>query len=759
MVIGTGTAILGAAAIGGLSSALSGGAKPQRSTQTTTRDVPAWLQPYMEESVQRGVDLSQTPYEAYAGERVAGLTPDELQAFELTRGLVGQQDPRFAQAQDIMGQVAQRGLGGFDQAALDPYLNPYQEQVMDISRQRQLEEFQRAQTGLSQQEAQIGAFGGSRSAIAQSELLKNYQRQQAETEAQQLYAGYGDAMSRAMAGTQMAGQAGLGMAGLAGQEQAAALQGIGALGQIGGLQRGIGQAGLDVGYQDFLTQQQHPYQQAQFAQSFINPAAGLTTGQTTTGVSTPGQPGPLQAALGSGTMMAGMMGGGFGGESVWGTAPGTPMSGGYQGPTQGSGARGFFGFEEGGEVSLASLGIDSSLYGPGKGRKLPPEYDDPMKYEENALLSRIDPSGELARSLAFDPELDVETYPGGPTRRQMMEVYQSEGLGDYELGQGYIDGGVVKGYANGGTVGLDPMQEWLQATAQFREQNPNLVDPINAGPLPQGLSTIEDMGYEPQAPSLGSPAPRGRLESLFSFSPEEKYRRAVQSAETPRPISVLGKYLTDPSRPTLGEARGQLVEEGLGALQKKPTPPLPQRRPEVKTQVESLLENLGVKPQAKSTATKATPTSEKKEGGMNIPLVNFGAAMLGSKGSFFQALGEAGKAYTTTKMTQQQAMQKAASDALKRTLDERRVAAYEKQTDVAAQNVPLRMEMQKLKIASAARKLEQDPARLKIFTELMRATPMGDPNAIMQQAIQLSGGTPTAPAGSVIKYDAQGNRI
>lgn len=700
MVIGTGTLLLGAAAAGGLASAMSGGQKPQRSTQTTTRDVPAWLQPYMEESVQRGVDISQTPYEAYTGERVAGLSPDELQAIELTRGMVGEQDPRFAQAQDIMGQVAQRGLGGFAPETLQQYINPYQEQVMDISRQRQLEEFQRAQTGLQQQQGQIGAFGGSRSALAQSELQKNYARQQAEMETQQLYGGYSDAMTRAMAGTQMAGQAGLGIAGLAGQQQQAGLQGISALGGVGELQRGIGQRGLDIGYQDFLTQQQYPYQQAQFAQSFINPAAGLTTGQTTTGVSTPGQPGPFQAALGTGMMAAGMMGGGGGGGSFWGTAPGTPMSGGYQGPTQGSGVRGFFGFEEGGEVSLASLGIDPSLYeGIGKGRKLPPELYDPMKYEEEDLLARDpDMAAMLLAGAVNDPVLDVPMSPGGLTRREMMQVWEGEGLGSYELGQGYIEGGIVKkqdyacggkvkGYQDGGTIQNPGLSRWEQFTDFFAP--------------PGGYQTFE----------------------------EQQARQRQQALESPKVASVLGKYITSPERPSYAEAK-QMTIGGMLTRQEDTgiTPPLPEKRPEVNKQVKDLLSTMGV--------SRPSPVEDKgKKDTMNLPLLNFGAAMLGSRGNFFQALGEAGKSYATTKMTQQQAMQEAASDALKRKLEERRLAAYELQTRTAAEKAPLGMEMQRLKIAQMMKKLEDNPMLQKLYLEERKAMPMDPVELSLEKAM------------------------
>ena len=141
------------------------------------------------------------------------------------------------------------GLGGttaaFNPASAQPFMNQYedaavQQALSDIARQGQI-----AQQGVAAQAVGAGAFGGSRSAIAEQELQRNILDQQGRTAAQMRAAGFESAAQRAQA----AFEAQQGRAQQAAQLTGALGQGIGALGtQYGalGLQQGeaLGSLGL-----------------------------------------------------------------------------------------------------------------------------------------------------------------------------------------------------------------------------------------------------------------------------------------------------------------------------------------------------------------------------------------------------------------------------------------------------------------------------------------------------------------------------------
>ena len=58
------------------------------SVQTQAQQLPGFLQPYVEDILGRSYALTtQTPYMPYAGERVAGFTPMQQQAFDQLQGM------------------------------------------------------------------------------------------------------------------------------------------------------------------------------------------------------------------------------------------------------------------------------------------------------------------------------------------------------------------------------------------------------------------------------------------------------------------------------------------------------------------------------------------------------------------------------------------------------------------------------------------------------------------------------------------------
>ena len=121
---------------------------------------------------------------------------------------------------------------------LTQYTNPYETQVVqntmgDMDRQRQIEANQ-----LAAQASARGAFGGSRDALMQSELSRNYGQQMANTSAQMRQAGYQNAQQ--MAGQDIAN-------GLAGSQNR--LNAASTLGDLSNLGFGAGMALNDQSFQ------------------------------------------------------------------------------------------------------------------------------------------------------------------------------------------------------------------------------------------------------------------------------------------------------------------------------------------------------------------------------------------------------------------------------------------------------------------------------------------------------------------------------
>ena len=175
---------------------------------------------------------------------------------------------------------------------LSAYTNPYETQVVqntmsDLDRQRQIEANQ-----LAAQATARGAFGGSRDALMQSELSRNYGTQMANTAAQLRQAGFQNAQ-------QLAGQdIGYGLQGSQNRLNAASTLGqLSNLGfgagmalneqamQQGALSQGINQMILDAAKNQYAGYQAAPSQSLQYATT----ALGATpTPITTTNSRNPG---------------------------------------------------------------------------------------------------------------------------------------------------------------------------------------------------------------------------------------------------------------------------------------------------------------------------------------------------------------------------------------------------------------------------------------------------------------------------------------
>lgn len=194
--------------------------------------------------------VAEQPFVPYTGARVAGFTPDQLRAFGATRGMFER-----SQELDPMGQLsslAEQQAPSLLGADISAYQSPFTSQVIDQSMQDIQRQADIARGGAQARAIGAGAFGGSRSALLESEAQRPYAEAMARTAAGLREAGFGRAQRAAESDIerQMRNrmfQADL-QRGLLGEQY----RGLGLLGGIGGQQQMLGQRARDAAYQEFL---------------------------------------------------------------------------------------------------------------------------------------------------------------------------------------------------------------------------------------------------------------------------------------------------------------------------------------------------------------------------------------------------------------------------------------------------------------------------------------------------------------------------
>lgn len=194
-------------------------------------------------------------FPTYGGPRIAGFAPEELAAMSGIAGLVGAGQQYFAPAAALtMGQAQQ-----FTPSTAAQYMSPYQQAVVDVEKREAVRQAQRPRQDIAAAAASQGAFGGSRQAILEAEQQRNLQRQLGDIQTRGQQAAYESGLRAFEAQKARERQAASGLASLGQVAPRQALAELTALSGIGEAQRGMTQAGLDIGYEQFQRQQQYPY--------------------------------------------------------------------------------------------------------------------------------------------------------------------------------------------------------------------------------------------------------------------------------------------------------------------------------------------------------------------------------------------------------------------------------------------------------------------------------------------------------------------
>ena len=331
-----------------------GGGSSGPSSQTVVQtNLPEYAEPYFTRLLGRAEGESLQGYTPYRGQRLADFTGDEQLAQRMTAGYATAGTPKgLTDATNIATGIAGTDYGAGpsqynNQFQVDPYkrmgfeegvsrfMNPYQQNVTDIIKREAVRDSAIRGQDIASKATTTGGLGGYREAILQGERERNLGQRLDDIQTKGSQAAYNQAVQQlarerglgikesalmeqlgqseeklrlAGVGVDQAG-AKIGLAGsqllgdLSGETQKDALARIGALANVGEQQRAMDQAGLDMGYEDFLRQQNYTRDQLGFLSNILQ---GLPVQPNQTQSTYARQPTLFQSLLGGGLQGLGL---------------------------------------------------------------------------------------------------------------------------------------------------------------------------------------------------------------------------------------------------------------------------------------------------------------------------------------------------------------------------------------------------------------------------------------------------------------------
>ena len=314
---------------------------PTSSTVTQTT-IPEYAKPFFMDMMAKGQALTNSPYQGYQGDRLTGFSDQTKDAYKGISGLVGQ-DFGLNKAQNWTEQANQYDPYNFKSSNVAPnaqlgegfnksvnkFMNPYIDNVLDVQKDSAIQDYDRLRSDRNASYVKAGAYGGSRSAVADYLAEEGLSDRLAQIDAEGLNSAYQQASNQALTSQQFNIDTGL-RADLANQDTSLrtqqlqdmsnqfnsnmGLQSAQLMGDLGKLQYGqqldanknllaigqdkqnMAQNKLDLRYDNFLNQRDYPRLNLQFM-------AGLLRGvpvNTNSSVQNSQYQSPMSSLLGTG---------------------------------------------------------------------------------------------------------------------------------------------------------------------------------------------------------------------------------------------------------------------------------------------------------------------------------------------------------------------------------------------------------------------------------------------------------------------------
>ena len=231
-------------------------------TETVTQTkLPQWLVDAYTKSIERGATATSADYQPYTGgPRIAAISPEEQQAYQMTSENVGNYQP-YTQA---AGEYIAGGTQSFsDPGVASSYMNPYTQNVVSgIGAAAGRNLYENLLPAVNRTFIGGGTFGGSRSAEFTARTVRDANAAARTAQNEALQKGYESGMGqfnteagRYLTAAERAQSLGRDVQNLAGTDTAA-------LEAAGRAQRGFEQESLDLARSDFEAQRDYDYTQA-----------------------------------------------------------------------------------------------------------------------------------------------------------------------------------------------------------------------------------------------------------------------------------------------------------------------------------------------------------------------------------------------------------------------------------------------------------------------------------------------------------------
>jgi hypothetical protein len=143
-----------------------------KTTTTQTTKLPKYLNDITTRLATRGETTSLKPFEAFSGDRIAGLSDDTMAGGDFIRKLMGQGNTR------VIDNIP--GATGGAEGSVQDYMNPYLQQILEPMLRQMGEKEGMDRNRLNAEATMAGAFGDSSHGIEASTLRLDSGRERSD---------------------------------------------------------------------------------------------------------------------------------------------------------------------------------------------------------------------------------------------------------------------------------------------------------------------------------------------------------------------------------------------------------------------------------------------------------------------------------------------------------------------------------------------------------------------------------------------------
>ena len=266
-----------------------------KSSQTSTYTPTEQASGLYSNVIDQATAAAGTPYNPATQQQVAGLTPDQLAAFQAITGQAGSWTPYTDQAFQATSDAA----GPISAEAIKGYMDPYMSMVVNAALDQSNRQSSIQQAQLKGNSVASGALGGNAPGVAAAQLAGEQGRNTNSLLSSLLSGGYSQALNAAQSDAARKLAAGAQFGQLGQTVQGLGLTDIMARLQAGNQQQAQTQSELDANTANAQAETMWPYQNAQWLASIAS-GVGPLTGGTTTGSGTTQQGKGIGQTIGSG---------------------------------------------------------------------------------------------------------------------------------------------------------------------------------------------------------------------------------------------------------------------------------------------------------------------------------------------------------------------------------------------------------------------------------------------------------------------------